>query len=239
MLKKQAPLVFIHGFLGTPEDWNPMLSFFEEIDAHCLDLNALFPREHSLGENSFASLVDNILKYLKKNKISKFHLVGYSLGGRIAMALSQKVSPLSLTILSSHFGIASQNEKKKRWEKDLLIASLLKELSRKSFLEKWYSNPLFPPQLKNTLVESRLANPADISLLEKMLLNLNVTKQPFFLPHLPKKTLFIYGEKDTKYKKLYESSIPKNQLVEVPNAYHMLPIEAPKETSAIIEKFIH
>lgn len=234
MLRQKYPLVLIHGFLGSPSDWDPILDYFEDIPFYSLDLNSLFPKEDPLYSNSFSSLIDNILSYLKKRNISKFHLVGYSLGGRIAMALSQKITPLSLTLLGAHFGLTEEEDKKKRWEKDLLIASLLNKLTKKKFLEKWYSNPLFPPHLKDVLVANRLTNPADTDLLEKMLLNLNLSKQPCFLPYLPPKTVFLYGEKDIKYKHIYSNSLRSFPKMEIPSVYHCLHLEAPKKIASIL-----
>lgn len=232
-------LVFLHGFLGSNQDWNPVIQLLgNTYFCHSVDLYALYPQSTSnsrLIKNNFEEFVEIIISHLKSLGIFSFHLIGYSMGGRLAMAISEQIKPLSITIISSHFGLKNKDEKKKRHEINIHWVKQIQQLSFLEFLHKWYSQPIFSQSDKKNLIENRLKQEPHKKILTKMLLELSLGKQPYYLDKIPPNALFIYGEKDTKYKMLYEKHIPQSLRTEIPQAFHMPHITHPKIIGEIIK----
>ena len=147
-MRVNAPLIFLHGFLGSNQDWNPVIDLLKK-DFDCIALD-LYP--FLKDASTFETLSQKIIDSLEEKGFFSFHLIGYSLGGRICLAINQIKKPLSLTILSSHFGVQDPLEKKARYQRDLRWIEVLKNESLKSFLEKWYEQPIFPPHKKNSYI---------------------------------------------------------------------------------------
>ena len=122
-------LFFLHGFLGGPEDWQPVI---EHLPPHfvctTLDLNAKDPLQQAR-------------KRVEK-ETSPFFLIGYSMGGRIAWQLASQFSSLSgLVVLGAHPGLKSEEERQARKKVDEEWATLLEKGDMDEFLTRWYANP--------------------------------------------------------------------------------------------------
>ena len=106
------PIVFLHGFLGTSSDWEPVCSFLP--DCHCIGID--LPGH---GKSPFTKTFDF--------DIEKCHLIGYSMGGRLAMGYAAKYPEriASLTVIAGHPGLISPEEKRLRLEADARWAKLL------------------------------------------------------------------------------------------------------------------
>ena len=84
-------LFILHGFLGMGDNWKTHAKIFSENNyrVHLIDL-----RNHGKSfwskEFSFEIMAQDILNYAKNYKIEKFSLLGHSMGGNLAMLISQK-----------------------------------------------------------------------------------------------------------------------------------------------------
>jgi pimeloyl-ACP methyl ester carboxylesterase len=97
-----APLVFLHGFGADLNGWRPVHHLLPETrPALAIDLpgHGLSPLG---GEASFEALVEAARAVLIEEGVSSAHLIGHSLGGAVAAALSQTpgVKPLSLMLIA-------------------------------------------------------------------------------------------------------------------------------------------
>ena len=210
MTHTKTPLIFLHGFLGTPLDWDPVCKHLSSFP--CIALN-LPGHNHTPFTKNFTL-----------PHFPKMHLIGYSMGGRLAMqyALQFPEKIASLTILSAHRGLEDPQEKQKRMEQDSVWAEkILKSFD--DFLKQWYDQPLFggfiPP------LETRGAhNPKDLA---KTLLHYSLGKQEVLDP---KNVQFIVGERDEIYRNLY----PHARVVS--KAAHRVHLENPKEIARIIQE---
>lgn len=210
-----TPLVFLHGFLGTSEDWRPVVSHLPACTCVGIDLPG-----H--GKSSFTP------EFSFSMENEPFHLIGYSLGGRLAMHYAKKHPEkiASLTLLSAHPGLKTEEEKKKRFEKDLYWASLLQTRPIDDFLQHWYAQPLFRTFHPN-LAQRRNQN---IEALTQTLLHYSLGKQIDFLPFLPSSTQVLIGQWDLNYHSLY----PRYHLIE--KAGHAVHLENPKSVAEEIYK---
>ncbi len=190
-------LIFLHGFLGCKEDWNQILPFFEKA-YYCIALD--LPGH---GQSEYCEdIVGAVKSFIGPNKPT---LIGYSMGGRIAMQLQTWVK--NLIILSAHLGLQTQKEKEERFELDRVWSEKLLHLPFETFLEQWYAQSLFQPLPSLPL---RLKN--DPESLSKVILQMSLSFQAY-IDTLDCPALFLYGENDLKYRDHY-CRLPKGAVVE-------------------------
>ena len=230
----KSSIVFLHGFLGVKEDWNEIVSHLEnKYTCFLFDLPGHGKAPYAQGWEE--SLFDQI-KYIP----SPIHLVGYSMGGRIAMRLVEVKPELfgKKVFLSSHVGLKTEKEKIKQKEKEERWIRILKEESYDSFLKKWYEQDLFSPLTShpnwNQILERRKKqNPENIL---KVYAQMALSNQSSYT--LTKDCLLLFGEKDLKYETLYTNISNLARFTRVPHASHAVHLENPIFCAKQIEEFI-
>ncbi|TKB47929.1 2-succinyl-6-hydroxy-2,4-cyclohexadiene-1-carboxylate synthase [Ferrimonas sediminicola] len=197
-------LVLLHGFLGSAEDWQPVLPALQR-HFHCLALD--LPGH---GDNRTPLTrgpgFDEVCQQLEARlPRGRFHLLGYSLGGRIALHLAQR-NPghlLSLTLESAHPGLTSQQERQARRQADARWQRLLQHHSLAEFLRQWYRQPVFADltdQARQRMIDARLGNDPDA--LGALYHNTGLgwqQDQRAMLAELTVPTHYLCGRADTKF----------------------------------------
>jgi 2-succinyl-6-hydroxy-2,4-cyclohexadiene-1-carboxylate synthase len=202
-----TPIVFLHGFLGKSEDWEAVCSYLPPCPCIGFDLPG-----H--GSSPFMKEFDLDLP--------SFHLVGYSMGGRIALQRFAKQAK-TLTLMSVHPGLKTEEEKKERLKSDQKWADLLLELPIDEFLARWYDQPIF----KSYQPDFSMRREQNVSNLSAALMHFSLGKQARF-----EIEGVLVGEKDEKFRNLYQNPIL------IPNAGHMVHLENPKAVAEIIQNRI-
>lgn len=185
-------IVFLHGFLGSCEDWSLYIDHFSSLGDHVMAID--LPGHGKSSDYEIEELFDVIPKGA--------HLVGYSMGGRLALYLNflRKDWFSSLTLLSTNPGLKNRDEIEDRliWENE--IVGKLKRDPLKKFVKDWYSQNLFsgfdPPQQRFEQNRESL-----IACFRKF----SIAKLPSLWDHLNEICLPIqmaFGETDQKYMKL-------------------------------------
>ncbi|RKX21024.1 MAG: hypothetical protein DRP35_05090 [Candidatus Zixiibacteriota bacterium] len=148
-------ILFLHGFMGSRLDWNEVIENFLP-DYCCLTLDLpghgqskIYDDEQYRIEKTATIVIDT----LQKNKISKCHLIGYSMGGRLAYFLLVHYPEYfeKAIIESATPGIISTTERRERILNDYELAAKLDEMNQtrfNDFLSEWYNLDLFK-SLKN------------------------------------------------------------------------------------------
>jgi 2-succinyl-6-hydroxy-2,4-cyclohexadiene-1-carboxylate synthase len=165
-------------------------------------------------------------------------LIGYSLGGRIALQLA-KAHPSfysHVIILSAHPGIAEEKERQARVAHDQMWIEKLKNFSLEDFLNEWYNQPLFQslherPELLNNILKKRSSQ--DPRRLADAMQLLSLGKMSPIASFHPR-TLFLYGEKDARFRALYASFADEICVEEIHNSGHVVHLENPKRCVEII-----
>lgn len=160
----------------------------------------------------FRQTSELISKTLSAHGIKQYHLVGYSLGARIALFhnlyLEQqgKNSVHSLVLESGNFGLNTEQEKQQRLENDALWAQKFTKLPAEQALTLWYQQAVFSSfsaKQQKALVEKRKHIQGES--VAKMLLATSLAKQPN-LNKLIKQSktplYYFYGQNDQKFKTL-------------------------------------
>lgn len=212
-------IVFLHGFLGNAADWDEVRRFIPD----SLSLH--------LPGHGGVPFIEDIFSYLRDSLPPNPHLIGYSMGGRIALQYADKFPVASLTLISTHLGLKSEEEKKKRRESDQKIAQELIEMPIDQFLKRWYDQPLFR-SLKNRrdlLSLRKTQNPQELA---KALCAFSLGRQSDYSGGLPENTRIILGEWDDAYRKQYEH-IPHELVL---NSGHAIHLEQPDALARLLCK---
>jgi 2-succinyl-6-hydroxy-2,4-cyclohexadiene-1-carboxylate synthase len=157
-----------------------------------------------------ASTATAIIQLLDELKIDQCYLIGYSMGGRLALYLTLYFPQRFIKVIleSASPGLATETARLARIKSDAQIAKKLTRMTNKDdfdhFLHNWYQQPVFG-DIKNhpqyqSMIASRLANnPLN---LVKSLQFMGTGSQPSLWELLPENTiplLLLVGEKDEKF----------------------------------------
>ena len=202
-------IIFLHGFLGSGSDWVPIARKLE--DKYCCILVDLPGHGESDIEASgnpdlfFTETVDALAMELSRSSSSPSFLVGYSMGGRIALSLLLRHPELfaKAIILSASPGLATEKERLSRRESDEGIARKI-EKNFAGFIQAWYEQPLFAslknhPVFKEVESERKINNPSNLALALRLL---GTGQQPSLWDELQQNKVpiqFFAGEKDLKF----------------------------------------
>lgn len=228
------PVLCIHGFLGAPDDWKPMaIKIGTPFRIHAWAL----PGHGSEAVKDFDGAVRALRAVLRSFRLPP-HLVGYSMGGRVALAaaLQPGCGLASLTILSAQPGLDNARERERRAAADDRLADRLEHAGLSRFLEEWYGLPLFNslrarPALRRDLLARRARGRAPA--LAGALRALTVGRQPSLwadLPRISVPTLFVAGALDGAYRAILRRAacaVPDSHYLVVPDAGHMPHLEHP------------
>lgn len=246
------PVVFLHGFLGNATS-------FASVRAR-LPVNhpTLSPqlfghrgqRELSLS-HTFEAEVERLLGVIQDHfGASPIHLVGYSMGGRLALSLLLKAPKQihSATLISARRGLDEPLARASRLAEDSKWAALLQTVPLSQFLDTWEQRPLFEtqrqlaPHLLAQLREQRLRH--DPFALAQAMSALSLAHMPSFqgaLGSIQCRVTLMVGERDPKFGALaadLAEHIHDSRAIVVSGAGHNLPLEHPDSVAAAISEEI-
>jgi len=237
MFLNRKSLYLLHGFLGEKSDWEfltPLKKNYNLIPIDIYSKTLPHPKE---GLWKWAEALNAMLLPSSKNAI-----IGYSLGGRLAMhtllAFPEKWS--AAVLISSHTGLKTPEEKLVRIAKDLQWAKRFSEEKWDTVMEKWNALPIF----SETKAIQRCEEHYNKELLSATLKHWSLGKQENLrdkLKALPMPLLQIAGEKDKKYASttpdLY-SNKSSFCLSIINRAGHRVFWENPNKCLSLIETFL-
>jgi len=149
------PFALLHGFLGRSADWEPLLPHLPG-PAVGIDLPGHGDSPLPGDDATWAEVVAAVTSALPENPV----LVGYSLGGRVALAVALEVPLRALVLIGTHAGLHEAEERELRRDWDERVAARLEFEPLADFLHEWYRMDLFAslaaqPQLRARLIVER------------------------------------------------------------------------------------
>lgn len=210
--------IFLHGFLGSHQDFLPWVPAFSPYFS-CILLDLPGHGRSLISENLWKTVQETIASFSPSPL-----LIGYSLGGRIAMQLS--LPHKKVIALAAHPGLSTQVERKIQEQKEELWLDKLRSLPPQEFLQSWYQQPLFSSLQQKPLLLQKLLdirNYQDPTPLAHTMCQTRLSQQPYLIPP-SSPTLFLCGQEDQKYQTLYRALSP----IHIPNAGHTLLQENPQ-----------
>ena len=199
-------LVWLHGFLGNHHEWEPVSRAFNEWPQLWLDLPG-HSASTDLQAVDFATTDALIAATLAHYPIDKYWLIGYSLGGRLAMyhATHHRESGLcGLVVEGGHPGLDNETDREARLQHDARWAAKFRHDKLDQVLEDWYRQPVFSDlneRQRNALVALRSQN--DAAALAATLEALSLSRQPDLQAALSQLQIpfhYLCGERDVKFR---------------------------------------
>jgi 2-succinyl-6-hydroxy-2,4-cyclohexadiene-1-carboxylate synthase len=253
-LDGDSTLVMLHGFTGSAAAWGCHL---EALAAYGLRVIAFDLPGHGRSDApadarryAIERCQQDILAALRELGVSqgKAILLGYSMGGRIALYTAFSGFFGALILESASPGLEDQASREQRRIDDEALAASIERDGVEAFVARWERLPLFasqsalPLEVRQALHRQRLNNRA--SGLAQSLRGVGAGVQPSLFSRLPTlqiPVLLIAGELDTKFTAIARRMaqlLPQAQLCIIPGAGHTVHLERPEEFVSSVEDFI-
>ena len=234
----EGPLVlFLHGIGGNRHHWRRQIEFFSQrYTAAAMDARGYGESDDYEGPLQFDHLTDDVLRvcaHFKKTR--KMHLVGLSMGGRIArnVALHHPEWLLSLTLANTSPGFDALSAE----EVERFVAER-KQRTPDSLRRILGANPR--PGVYEELLESQAALHRESYLKTLEASVAQDRRAP--LEEIRVRTLVITGSEDSVYPPAMARDmarrIPGAKLVEIEGAGHLSNLEQPDKFNAAVLEFL-
>lgn len=246
------PLVLLHGFTGSATTWSPHLDAFAcRFSVIAVDLPGHGKSDApESADYRMKQCVADLLAVLDRLGIANAVLLGYSMGGRVALHLAL-VAPdriRALILESTSPGIADLEERAARRRSDDALAAMIEREGIEAFVDYWEHLPLFasqsvlPAAIRGRLRSQRLANnPAGLA---NSLRSIGAgVMEPLHdrLGEIQAPVLLMTGVLDEKHYRLGRSmaeAIPTARLVVVPDAGHAVHLEQSEAFNRRVLEFL-
>lgn len=204
----QPWLVCLHGLLGSGEDWLPILPFCRDWPVLLVDLPG-HGASRAITVTDFADVSRLLSETLREQGITCYWLLGYSLGGRIAMyhaCNGQHDGMLGLLVEGGHPGLATPERCTERLHHDARWAQRFRHEPLPAVLHDWYQQAVFADvdaAQREQLIALRCVNHG--ASVAAMLEATSLGRQPFLaecLRHLSMPFVYLCGASDVKFQTL-------------------------------------
>jgi 2-succinyl-6-hydroxy-2,4-cyclohexadiene-1-carboxylate synthase len=248
----QPTLLLLHGFTGSSQSWAEFVKLLKP-EQRIVAVDLPGHGKTPLPDKSFSlsQLADALAEFILGLKLAPVVLLGYSMGGRIALHVALQYQELlsALILIGASPGIADLDERKKRKRLDNLLAESIRQKGMEWFADFWEQQPIFATQ-QRLLLDQRArvrtqrlkSNPEGLAYaLEQW----SPGCQENLLPKMSELNipiLLLAGEQDSKYRKQNEkilTQFPKLATnIIVPNAGHAVQVEQPEVTAKLINIYL-
>ena len=252
--RSDPPLVLLHGFTGTHRTWDGLSERLAEgrflivpdLPGH--GKSGVSKSREGMGVRATAEAVAELLRTEAGGR--KAALVGYSLGGRVALDLACARQELlsRLVLEGASPGLERADEREDRRARDDALADEIEARGVGWFVDHWQDTPLFatqkglPREVFQAVRRDRLSNSA-----RGLAMSLRAAGTGQMTPlwgaigRLRIPVLMVVGERDQKYTETGEAMrarIPGSTLEEVEGAGHCVHVEKPTEFEELVERFL-
>ncbi|WP_406686396.1 2-succinyl-6-hydroxy-2,4-cyclohexadiene-1-carboxylate synthase [Rossellomorea vietnamensis] len=247
------PLVFLHGFTGDTTTWSRITDQLS-VNFRCVSIDLIGHGRTESPKDATRYTMErgaaDICSLLDKLDIANAVLVGYSMGGRMALHFSltypEKVKALILESASP--GLRTSEEREDRRKKDHALADRIEREGIEDFVDFWQEIPLFASQKRlsdgerSDIRQQRLNQSA--TGLSNSLKGMGTGAQDSLWDRLDELTCpvrLLVGELDHKFihiagemKKLN----PDFQILTFSNTGHAIHVEESRKFGTIIEELL-
>jgi 2-succinyl-6-hydroxy-2,4-cyclohexadiene-1-carboxylate synthase len=232
-------LVLLHGFTQTRQSWRRTVA---ALGGRYRAIAPDLPGHGSASQRRPASF-SACVAYVRAVGGESFTLVGYSMGGRIALAaaLALPSHVQRLVLVGASPGIEDAAERAARRQADDALAARIEEIGIEAFAREWGEQELFAGQDARVAAAAhadRLRN--DPSGLAAALRGMGTgMMEPLWdrLGELAIPVTLVVGERDEKFAAIADrmaARIPDCRVVVVAGAGHAAQLERPEEVAAAI-----
>ena len=248
-----VPVVVVHGFTGSAAAMLPLISRLDGCRCIAVDLlgHGRSPSPVDQSCYSVEAEVQLLAELAAPESDGPPHVVGYSMGGRVvlALAVAHPEACRSLTLIGATAGIADPAERRRRRVADEALARQIDEQGLAHFVEHWMALPMWDT-LRSRLsadewqasIRQRLTcNP--VGLANSLRAAGTGAMAPLWdrLAALDVPTLIMCGELDAKFVTIgheMNSLLPDSELVVLAGAGHAAHLEAPDSCASAISRHL-
>ncbi len=234
------PIVLLHGFTNTGASWDPVIAALGE------RYRAIAPDIRGHGDASEARPVslEGVIEDVASLTPGEFELVGYSMGGRIALHVAlalgrERVS--RLVLISASPGLASPRERDTRRRVDEQLADGIERMDIEQFADRWARTPVLadqPTHVATAARADRLRNtPAALATALRGLGTGALSPVWDRLPELTMPVMLIVGGRDERFQAVavrMAGGLPHAEVAIVAGAGHAVHLEKPEEVARLI-----
>ena len=221
------PVLFLHGFMQNHHAWDEITAHLEAAGYPTLafDLVGHGSSSAPIGSDAytFDALVADVIAQLDEAGISRVHVVGYSMGGRIAACLALAYPDRVESLVLESAGLGSQGDRSvaELVDRDRSMAKRLRVDGLEGFVDWWETLPLFasqttlPCDIRRQVRTMRLDN--DPEALAKTIEMTGQHAMPDVQDQLVRlgiPLLYLAGKKDKRYRHIAEG-LPESENLEV------------------------
>jgi len=237
------PLLLLHGFTGSGDSWAPLVPFF------AARYRTIAPDLVGHGETDAPAdperyrmerCVEDLVAILDALAVDRCHVLGYSMGGRVALHLALAVPERvwTLVLVGASPGIPDPAERAARVKQDEALAAYIEQAGIAAFVERWEQLPLFatqkrlPEAVRAAIRAQRLRNRPEG--LANSLRGMGAGAQVPLVDRLHEVAmpcLLMAGELDEKYRRLVgemAERMPRAETAIVAGAGHAVHVEQPE-----------
>ena len=246
-------LVCLHGFTGTLHTFDFLDDQLSGVNILALDLighgqtSVHVPTTHY----AMSQVVQDLHTCLEKLGLTECFLLGYSMGGRVALAFATTFPQMVLGLIleSSTAGIKEAVLRANRRKQDQKWIHLLREEGLKAFVLQWQEVPLFasqkalPQTVQLRVYQERMSQ--NRWGLANSLAHMGTGAQQNYWSQLAKMEmplLYLAGEFDAKFCQIGQEMVHlwqnQAQLEIISSAGHCIHLENPKAVVDNIKKFV-
>jgi 2-succinyl-6-hydroxy-2,4-cyclohexadiene-1-carboxylate synthase len=243
VLEGEGPaIVVLHGFTGDAESMESVAQGLRdryrvvrlELVGHG---ESDAPRE--VSAYAMSACVEQVVAAVHALELDRPHLLGYSMGGRVALAagLAHPEAFERLVLVGATAGIADPDRREERIASDRALADRIEEQGVERFVDEWMALPIFASQarlgeqFRHRARDQRLRNRAHG--LAHSLRGMGAGAQPpldEWLPGLDRPVLLVVGGEDAKFRAIaasLEALLPAARTSVLPGVGHAAHLEAP------------
>ncbi len=240
-MRGMAPtIVLLHGFTHTGASWQTVIEALDE------RYRAIAPdlRGHGAASAVEPVTVEAVIGDVGRLVDGPFTLVGYSMGGRIALHAALALGAVRverLILIGASPGLADDGERAERAASDRALADEVERMTIDAFARRWADRPVLagqPADVSERVHADRLRNtPAGLA---RALRGLGTgALSPLWdrLGELTMPVTLIVGERDGKFRAIAAEmarGLPHAPLVIVPSVGHAAHLEAPATIAAVL-----
>ncbi len=245
----KLPLLLLHGFTGQGENWNdiraglPLPTLTIDFPGHGRSEVPAAPEDYQM-EPTAERIIQIVRQY------GRVHLLGYSMGGRMALYLACHYPGdfAKIILESTSPGLATAAERAARRSRDADLAERIERDGVEAFVDFWENIPLFASQKR--LPAGVQAYHRALRLqnnrvgLANSLRGMGTGSQPSLwdaLGEVGSDALLIAGELDAKYVTINQrmaERLPNARLEVVSDAGHTVHLEQPTRYTELITEFL-
>lgn len=253
----QRPVILLlHGFTGSSQNWQPLLPSLTphfqiiapDILGHGRSASPSDPTRYHIAQ--VAADIVALLDLLDQHTSDPAHLLGYSMGGRLALYLAVHYPErfASLILESASPGLKTAAAREERRQKDNALADRIEQDGIEAFvgfwesLSLWDSQKQLPAEIRAQLRQQRLQNnPIGLA---NSLRGMGTGVQPSLwhkLPEITMPVLLLTGELDHKFCTIGEEMtplLPQAKHVTLAGAGHTIHLEQPTQYSQTVVSFL-